>query len=109
MQAWEQQSFSPKWCREMRLDARGMNFAREVRRQLTDLVKRADFLPDKELAVQGKSSKRKRDDSDGEPWKSLLDVRRPWSYIPLLLSRFATPSIELTTEYGTASLGCEGS
>ena len=67
MQAWEQNNFSPKWCRDMRLDARGMNFAREVRRQLTDLVKRADFLPDRELAVQGKSSKRKRDDSDGEP------------------------------------------
>ena len=50
----------------MRLDVRGMNFAREVRRQLTDLVKKASFLPDKELAVQGKSGKRKRN-SDGEP------------------------------------------
>ena len=43
-----------------------MNFAREVRRQLTDLVKRADFLPDRELAVQGKGGKRKRD-TDSEP------------------------------------------
>lgn len=49
----------------MRLDTRGMNFAREVRRQLTDLVKRADFLPDRELAAQGSSGKRKRDD-DGD-------------------------------------------
>ena len=42
-----------------------MSFAREVRRQLTDLVKRADFLPDRELAPDRKSSKRKRD-TEGE-------------------------------------------
>jgi hypothetical protein len=64
VQAWERNSFSAKWCRDMRLDVRGMNFAREVRRQLTDLVRKADFLPDKELAGQGKGGKRKRD-SDG--------------------------------------------
>ena len=64
VQACERNSFSAKWCRDMRLDVRGMNFAREVRRQLTDLVRKADFLPDKELAGQGKGGKRKRD-SDG--------------------------------------------
>lgn len=66
LQAWEQNNFSPKWCRDMRLDVRGMNFAREVRRQLTDLVKRADFLPDRELAVHGKSSSKRKRDCDGE-------------------------------------------
>lgn len=65
MQAWEQNSFSAKWCTDMRLDVRGLNFAREVRRQLTDLVKRADFLPDRQLFAQGKGSKRRRD-SDGD-------------------------------------------
>ena len=66
MQGWERNNFSAKWCRDMRLDTRGMSFAREVRRQLTDLVKRADFLPDRELAPDRKSGKRKRD-SEGEP------------------------------------------
>ena len=67
MQGWEQNNFSVKWCREMRLDTRGMSFAREVRRQLTDLVKRADFLPDRELATNGNSGKRKRDSEGVEP------------------------------------------
>ena len=65
-QGWERNNFSAKWCRDMRLDTRGMSFAREVRRQLTDLVKRADFLPYRELAPDRKSSKRKRD-TEGEP------------------------------------------
>ena len=65
IQGWERNHFSAKWCRDMRLDNRGMSFAREVRRQLTDLVKRADFLPDRELATDGKSGKRKRD-SEGK-------------------------------------------
>ncbi len=34
MQAWEQTNFSAKWVREVGLDARGMRFARDVRRQL---------------------------------------------------------------------------
>ena len=76
MQAWEQNNFQPRWCRDMRLDVRGMNFAREVRRQLTDLVKKASFLPNGELAPQGKSSKRKRD-PDGEPRKRGPSIP-PW-------------------------------
>ncbi|EIE25953.1 putative ATP-dependent RNA helicase [Coccomyxa subellipsoidea C-169] len=36
-QAWERNSFSSKWCKDMGLDVRGMHFAREVRKQLADL------------------------------------------------------------------------
>ena len=74
VQAWECNSFSAKWCRDMRLDVRGMNFAREVRRQLTDLVRKADFLPDKELAGQSKGGKRKRDSDGGFPSLQILQI-----------------------------------
>jgi hypothetical protein len=37
LQAWEESGWSVKWCKGMGLDARGMHFAREVRKQLVEL------------------------------------------------------------------------
>ena len=38
LQAWERTGFSQPWARELGLDARGMRFARDVRRQLESIA-----------------------------------------------------------------------
>ncbi|BDA44197.1 ATP-dependent RNA helicase DHX8 [Coccomyxa sp. Obi] len=51
-QGWERSGFSSKWCKDLGLDVRGMHFAREVRKQLADLLAHvgSKVLPEESVA-----------------------------------------------------------